>query len=376
MIESQRFYEALTAHGVTFFTGVPDSLLKEFCAFIVDTVPPARHVIAANEGAALALAAGIHLGTNSIPMVYLQNSGLGNLINPLLSLADPHVYGIPMVLLVGWRGEPGTHDEPQHMVQGRTQEDVFRALGVPYRVIGPADDPDGITRWAVQEARTRPGPVVLAVRKGTFALMPGKAEAAESYPKREDAIDAVLDAAGASAIVVSTTGMASREVFECRERRGEGHGRDFLTVGSMGHASQIALGIALARPERAVWCIDGDGATLMHMGSLAIIGSIAPKNLIHVVLNNGAHDSVGGQPTVGRVVGLAEIARACRYARVDLVKEIKEFQQLVAGHVPGGPWFIEMWVRKGARKDLGRPTSTPVENKRALQAFIAGSLPS
>ncbi len=372
MIRPRDFFDELTRRGVVFFAGVPDSLLKEFCAFLADKAPPGRHVIAANEGGALAIAAGFQAGSGGLSLVYLQNSGFGNLINPLLSLADPGVYAIPMVLLVGWRGEPGVKDEPQHQVQGRLQEGLHEALGLPTRIMAADDDPGEAAEWAVTSAQERQGPVALLVRRGTFdKYVPVGPAAGESYPSREDAVRRVIESMGERDILVSTTGMASREVYEVRESRKEGHGRDFLTVGSMGHASQVALGLALVRPDRRVWCLDGDGAALMHLGSLPIIGSLAPDNYVHVLLNNGAHDSVGGQPTVARQVDLAAIAKACGYRWSSQAKDLDALTRILTEkvHTPGSG-FVDVWVRKGAREDLGRPTSSPVENKRALQEFL------
>lgn len=347
MIEVSRFVGELEKGGVGFFTGVPDSLLKSFCAWIADN-RAGRHVIAANEGAAVALAAGRHLATGEAALVYMQNSGEGNAVNPLASLADPDVYSIPMVLLVGWRGEPGVHDEPQHVKQGKITLSLLETMGIPAEVLSENEDEALLqVRRMVKLAREESRPVALVARKGAFAGYVLQSRVPDVAPLvREKAIEEVLSTLPEDAAVVSTTGMISREVYETRERRGEGHGRDFLTVGSMGHAVMIALGIAKARPERPVFCLDGDGAVLMHMGSLAIAGQSGAANLTHIVFNNAAHDSVGGQPTVAGAIDLAAVAAACGYNR------------------PGAPVFKEIKVAKGARKDLGRPKEPPQVNKR------------
>ena len=357
---------------MTFFAGVPDSLLKEFCACVAAESLPSRHVIAANEGAAVALATGVHLATGDLPVVYLQNSGFGNLLNPLLSLADAAVYGIPMILMIGWRGESGSHDEPQHMVQGRIQEDLHGAIGLPCMELGPAVVDSGeIVEWVSRCARDRGGPAALLVRKGTFHPFMRSTDEPTPMMTREAAIEIILDSLDERDVVVSTTGMASREVFECRERRGEGHERDFLTVGSMGHASQIALGLAMGAEDRTVWCLDGDGSVIMHMGSLAINGTSGQSNFRHVVLNNAAHDSVGGQPTVADRVDLCGIARSCGYASVFRATSEDGLRAALANPLPG-PSFLEVRVRKGARPELGRPTSSPQKNKHALEGFLRG----
>lgn len=373
MINPEQFFNELTANGIDFFTGVPDSLLKSFCRVVEKKSPPRNHVIAANEGAAIALAVGHHLATGRIALVYMQNSGLGNAINPLISLADAAVYAVPILLVIGWRGSPGTDDEPQHRTQGKTTTQMLQTMGIPYVILSPSSKNTKRTIGsAIDEMQETKSPFAIVVKKGTFEEDPAK-ESKDQYFElmREQVIDLILAGLEHQDIVVSTTGKTSREIFEWRERHGQGHERDFLTVGSMGHASQIALGIALAKPQRRVYCIDGDGAVLMHMGSVAIIGSIAPENFRHIVINNGAHDSVGGQPTVGFKINLTTIAASTGYKNTicvstesDLLEQIANLQRLE------GPIFLEVRVRKGARKDLGRPTTSPLENKNSFMEFL------
>ena len=346
MIEASRFVKMLNELGLDFFTGVPDSLLKSFCAYVTDTCGES-HVIAANEGGAVGLAAGHYLATGNPALVYMQNSGQGNAVNPLCSLADPDVYSIPMVLLVGWRGEPGVKDEPQHVKQGKVTVSLFETLGIPTEIL-PDDDESAadLTRKMVEKAKAESRPVALIVRRGLFAeynLENKKHDIAEL--PREQAIEGILKSLPEGAVVVSTTGMISREVYETRERLGQDHSRDFLTVGSMGHAIMIALGIAMVQPNRRVFCLDGDGASIMQMGNMAIAGQSGCANLTHIVLNNAAHDSVGGQPTVGGSIDLSAIAASCGYNH------------------PGAPVFTEIKVAKGARKALGRPKEPPQVNK-------------
>lgn len=379
MIDPARFFEAMTANGVRFVVGVPDSLLKAFCRYVAEALPAARHAIAVNEGAAVARAAGHHLATGEVPLVYMQNSGLGNAVNPVVSLADPEVYALPMVLLVGWRGEPGVPDEPQHVKQGRVTTALLEALEVPYRVID-ADEAVALAslRWAVTEARSRGAPVALLVRKGAFSSATPTTDPAPNLDlplTRERAIERVAAALPESATVVATTGMIARELCEYRQRVGQSGAGDFLMVGSMGHASQLALGIAAALPERLVVCLDGDGAVLMHMGALASIGVAGAENFLHVVLNNGAHDSVGGQPTAAFDVDLVGVARACGYrAAVAGVRDEatleRELADLLRRPRPG---FVEVRVAKGARADLGRPAATPRHARRAFMASLRSS---
>jgi phosphonopyruvate decarboxylase len=374
VLSPKRFFEALAHAGIGFFAGVPDSLLKDFCAFVTDHAPRERHVITVNEGSAIALAMGHHLATGEAGLVYMQNSGLGNAVNPLTSLASPDVYGIPMLLVIGWRGEPGVKDEPQHVQMGRVTEAVLDAIDVPHAVL-PHDDTaaEAVVLEAKRRMAERSGPYALLVQKGTFEPYTLQKNDARTFEMtREQAIACFVRTAPPGSIIVSTTGMPSRELFEVREQRGEPHASDFLTVGGMGHASQIALGLALARPDRRVYCLDGDGAVLMHMGGLATIADLAPANYRHVVLNNGAHDSVGGQPTVALVADLSQAARAAgyRHARsVETEPDLTVALRELAG--TDGPALVEVRVQKGNRKDLGRPTMTPADLKSALMNYVA-----
>ena len=368
MIQPKDFIEKLRAGGVEFFAGVPDSLLKNLCAYITDNMAREKNIIAANEGGAVGLAAGYHLATGKTGCVYMQNSGEGNAVNPLLSLMDADVYKIPLLLIIGWRGEPDAHDEPQHVKQGKVTLSLLKTMGIPYSVLDEnwEQQVDGAL-LAIQETN---GVYALIVRKGTFEDYKLQNQINQDWSlAREDAIKIVVDKLREDDIIVSTTGMISRELFEYREAKGQGHAHDFLTVGSMGHASQIALGIALQKPNRRVIVFDGDGALLMHMGGLAIIGDYNPKNLVHIVLNNGAHDSVGGQPTVGQKIDVEAVAKAVGYT--DVISVDNQMSLMAAmNHVNNaeidGVSLINVNVRKGNRKDLGRPTTTPQQNKEAL----------
>jgi phosphonopyruvate decarboxylase len=378
MIEAASFYEKLVKSGVGFFTGVPDSLLKSFCAYITDHADEKDHLIAVNEGAAVGLAAGFHLAAGRLPLVYMQNSGIGNAVNPLLSLVDAEVYGIPMILVIGWRGQPGVHDEPQHIMQGRVTCGLLEAMYIPYALLSETwEEAEEQVTQGLHRAVKDNRPFAFVVQKDTFAPYTlQKNQPFDAEMSREEAIEEIVLASG-SGVFVSTTGMISRELYELRDKSGAGHGRDFLTVGSMGHASSIALGIALQKPHLAVTCLDGDGAALMHMGSMAAIGAEKPANLRHIVLNNGAHDSVGGQPTIAPLIDLAAIARACGYKRASTVRTKAALRAALAdsegsgGRESGsGATFIEVRVKKGSRKDLGRPKSTPTENKKAFMKEI------
>lgn len=374
MIRPEFFYKELKENGTDYFLGVPDSLLKNFCAYITDNAGDKNHIITANEGTAMGMAAGYHLATNRIPLVYMQNSGEGNTINPLLSLCDKEVYSIPVLLLIGLRGEVGVHDEPQHVKQGRVTASILEAMEIPYDYL--TEDENALKdqlKKAYDYMHASHSPYALIVKKGTFdnyVLQNNKVTNAEIT--RENAIESIMISAPKNAMFVSTTGMISRELYELRVKYNMGHEKDFLTVGSMGHASSIALAIALQKPTRPIFCLDGDGAVIMHMGAMATVGVQSPNNMVHIVLNNGAHDSVGGQPTVGLQINLKDIAKGVGYKKVYSVNTKEELEEVLK-HVnesfcnkTNALTFIEVKVKKGARKDLGRPKSTPIENKIAF----------
>ena len=407
MINVKQFVNTLIQSGIDLFCGVPDSLLKSFCAYITDNCGD-KHIITANEGGAVALAAGHYLATGKMACVYMQNSGQGNAVNPLCSLADPDVYSIPMVLVIGWRGEPGKKDEPQHVKQGKVTNELMETLGIPTWVI--PEKVGGGGQWkevvleTVRTAKIESRPVALIVKKGLFEpyqLKDKKPDIADL--KREEAIEAVLESIGDEAVVVSTTGMISREVHEIRERNfsrvehkehkevgGESaHAKDFLTVGSMGHALMIALGVARDCNEknfnRYVVCLDGDGASIMQMGNMAIAGQARQANLIHIVLNNAAHDSVGGQPTVGGAIDFCEIAKACGYYVAEKIESgtKEDLKAILRERIDQAiySWacdpiedqqttFIEIKVAKGARADLGRPKEPPQVNKKLFMETL------
>ena len=372
MIDVKEFFDSLKGAGVDRFCGVPDSLLKNICAYISDNTTTNEHLITANEGSAIALAVGQYVTTRRPSLVYMQNSGFGNAINPLLSLADAKVYGIPMLVMVGWRGEPGVKDEPQHIKQGEVMERLLDACDLPVVIIdADTKSIDEVLKSAVVTAITNNNPVILLVKKGAFGPYKLKNTTSDIAEwSREDAIKMIVEASGDDDIFVSTTGMASRELFEIRVANRQSHGNDFLTVGSMGHAIMIALGVA-QNTTRHVFCIDGDGASIMHLGNLTSTGQSGSENLIHIILNNAAHDSVGGQPTCADLINLPLIARACGYVSAKSVSKIDgiiNYIEKIKGQP--GPHLLEVKVKKGSRSELGRPTSSPVQNKEALMQVL------
>lgn len=353
--------------GAEFYTGVPDSLLKPLCNFLIKNFPddPTKHIIAANEGNCAAIAAGYHLATGKIPVVYMQNSGEGNIINPLASLLNEKIYSIPVIFVVGWRGEPNIHDEPQHIFQGEITCELLDLMGVKNFVVSKETSPAELQRVmeGYKKVLSAGSCVAFVIKKDALTFDEQISYQNSFLMRRENVLRKIIDFAEDD-FIIATTGKIGRELFELREASGKNHANDFLTVGSMGHCSSIALGLALHRPEKNFWCIDGDGALLMHMGALAVIGAANPKNLIHVVINNGAHESVGGMPNVIPAIDLPAIARACGYSEIfkatsfdeleNFLQQAKSAEKLV---------FLEVECSIGSRKNLGRPTTTPAENK-------------
>ncbi|SUB77223.1 phosphonopyruvate decarboxylase [Porphyromonas macacae] len=372
MINPIDFTKELQKYGTNFFTGVPDSLLKNFCSCIMYSNLGVENIITANEGGAMGLAAGKYMASGNIPVVYLQNSGLGNIINPLLSLHDPEVYSIPTLIMIGWRGEPNVKDEPQHIKQGKVTLDMLDAMNIKYCILSEVwGEAVKQIDEAYESMKKDSSPYAIVIRKNTFTEFPKIEEKETTTIAREEAIIKIAEALSSSDIVLSTTGMISRELYETREKMPNFEGADFLNVGSMGHVSQIALGIALEKPKRRIICLDGDGATLMHLGGLAIIGDLHPHNYFHIILNNSAHDSVGGQPTVAGNIDFKSLAISLGYEYVQSIKTLDElFQTLKKLSQIKGPALIEIKVKKGSRKDLGRPKTSPINNKGQFINFL------
>ena len=377
-MDAQHLLSACAGAGIDFFTGVPDSQLKGLCDTLYATygVAGKQHIVAANEGNAIALCAGHYLATGRPGLCYMQNSGLGNAVNPIASLMDGQVYGLPCLLVVGWRGEPGVKDEPQHVKQGQVTLSQLELLDIPYMVLDKAMTEDGFDA-AFTEIRTHLDAgrtAAIVVKKGGLTCSMNPQYGNANAMTREEAVGVIARLAGKRDVFVSTTGKLSRELFELREAMGEGHDRDFLTVGSMGHASMIALGIALEQPDRRVWCLDGDGAALMHLGAMAVLGQKKPANLVHVVINNAAHETVGGMPVCEGALNLTGLAMSAGYRHVSrAANEMELYQAADAAMAAGELAFIEVMCAVGARDDLGRPTTTPQQNRDALMNFIQES---
>ncbi|PXV91854.1 phosphonopyruvate decarboxylase [Lachnotalea glycerini] len=374
MVRVEEFYNILLEHKIDYFTGVPDSQLKAFCDFIINTLGVGKnHMIAPNEGNAVALAAGYHIATGKIGMVYMQNSGLGNAVNPITSLTDPEVYGIPVMYLIGWRGQPGVKDEPQHVKQGKITLELLELLNIKYFIIKKTTEIADITNALnneFKEVLAKGQSVAFVVEKDSLEAC-GKMKN-ENFNKlsREAAIKVIVDSIEKDTLVVSTTGKASRELFEYRENTNQSHEKDFLTVGSMGHASMISLAIA-ENSNKKVVCIDGDGAMIMHTGAAALIGSRKPRNFVHILINNGSHETVGGMPTISYDIDWGNSVKAFGYKTVYKAFNEQEIEEAVKkAQNEEGPVLIEIIVNTESRKELTRPSIKPIDNKKNIMTFI------
>jgi len=367
MIDTKKFYNTLIKNSFDYFVGVPDSLLKEFCLCIND-LSKNNHIITANEGNAVAIASGYNIATSKYGVVYMQNSGLGNIVNPLLSLSDEKVYKIPMLFIIGYRGEPDIKDEPQHIKQGELTLPLLNTLGIKYFILN--EDYEEQIKQCYDYIQKTDKPIALVVKKDTFSKYEKEYNNNNNNKlSREEALDIIINNLDNKDFIVSTTGKTSREIFEIREKNKTDHSNDFLTVGSMGHTSSLALGISL-NTDKNIYCIDGDGAFIMHMGGLAIAIQNAKDNFKYILINNGCHESVGGQQTIAYKINIEKILLGFGFNKVltldnkqDIVSALKEQKKY-------SKIAIVINVNDKSRKDLGRPTTTPIYNKEQFQKKI------
>ena len=367
MIDTKEFYNTLINNKFDFFTGVPDSLLKEFCLCIND-LSKSNHIITANEGNAVAIACGYNIATSRYGVVYMQNSGIGNIVNPLLSLADEDVYKIPMLFIIGYRGEPNIKDEPQHIKQGKLTLPLLETLGVKYLILD--DNYQKQIKYCYTYIKQTGKPIAIVVKKDSFSKYDKNLDSNNiNTLSREETLDIIINNLGQNDFIVSTTGKTSREIFEIREKNNTNHSNDFLTVGSMGHTSSLALGISL-NTQKNIFCIDGDGSFIMHMGGLAVAIQNAKENFKYILINNGCHESVGGQPTIAHNIDIKKILLGFGFKKVNVVNNENELISSLKEQKKNGKFAIIVNTNDKSRKDLGRPTIAPIDNKKQFQTKI------
>jgi phosphonopyruvate decarboxylase len=371
-INVNQLYDYLLENGISYFCGVPDSVLNPFISYL-EANDKSNNTIAVNEGSAIGLAIGYNISTDKIPLVYMQNSGIGNATDPLVSLASPTVFSVPILLLIGWRGQPGKHDEPQHIHQGEITPKLLDDLGIPSQILSYDIDAAKLQiKSIINEMKKTDKPHALLIESDTFDEYINNSTSKSNHQlSREEAVSVIAESINDKDIIVSSIGKMSRELFEYRDKKNQKHNKDLLIVGGMGHAASVAAGIALQKQKLRVFCLDGDGSIIMHMGVLTTIGTNKPNNFTHVVLNNGLHDSVGGQPSSGLKIDLKSIVLGCGYRKYYKVTNKKELKNVIKKTESiKGPIMIEVLIKPGARKALVRPNIHPRENKTTFQSFI------
>ena len=323
MIELKNFFDFLKRKNISFFTGVPDSILKEFSIYIKKN--KINHIATTNEGSAVALATGYHLSKNKIPAIYLQNSGFANSINPLVSVLHKKVYSIPSLLIIGWRGFPGSKDEPQHLTKGLITKNLLKLLGIKFCVLKNKNDFKDLSNL-IDYSKKNKTPIACLVKKNTFnknkKIHKLKKEKINCV-KRDHFIRELLGSIKKNTKIISTTGYISRELF--RKSSEIQKKNNFYVVGGMGHCSMIALGYSLFTNKK-VLCLDGDGSMLMHFGSLFTIGQYSKKNFKYILLNNNSHESVGGQETYLQNINLKKIVKELKFDNYYLIRNSKELK--------------------------------------------------
>jgi phosphonopyruvate decarboxylase len=374
MINSKDFYQELRNNNINFFTGVPDSLLSPLCSYLYNNCNDKEHIIAANEGTACANAIGYHLATNKTPVVYMQNSGLGNAYNPLVSLCNEKILSIPMLIIIGWRAEIKENnqqqkDEPQHQHQGMITTSTLKAMNIDFEILDKNSNYKEKITQIIGKINSQKKPGALVVRKDSFNKCDLVRPQENLDLSREQAIKIIAKNLSPNTPIVATTGKSSRELFEHREQTNQGHQQDFLTVGGMGHASQIAFGIALHKPQTKVCCIDGDGAFLMHMGGIGRLATC--NNIIHILIVNESHDSVGGLPTAKENINYQELGKACGYKHVSKIETAPDLENKITKLTQvNGSSLVVIKTNRKSRKDLGRPHISPKNNKTNFMNFL------
>jgi len=359
MIKIESLFSYLKKKNITFFTGVPDSILKE-SKYILDKLEFKNHIVAHNEGGAIGIGAGYYLKTKKIPCVYFQNSGLGNAINPLVSMVHKNVYSIPMLLLIGWRGAPKiSKDEPQHLLQGKITEKMLKLMNIRYCTIDHTKDFKQLGK-IIDISKKKQVPVACLIKKNTLKKNFDeikKKKVDKIKLKRHEIIDFIIRKNYKNIKIFSTTGYTSRELYQLRKFN-KSNTKDFLNVGAMGHTSMIALGYSLKNKKHKTLCLDGDGSLIMHMGTLPVIGENQIKNFKHIVFNNEVHESVGGQKTPQKNTNFKKLSLSCGYSKYFFSNSLSDFKKKYALFLKSnGPSFYEIKISSGSLKNLERPNN-------------------
>jgi phosphonopyruvate decarboxylase len=356
MIDTKKLLIFLEKNNLNFFSGVPDSVLKNFTNLLINK---SSHVLATNEGSAVSIGIGYHLSFNKLPCIYMQNSGLANAINPLISIAHKGVYSIPMMMLIGWRGSPGIKDEPQHLIKGKITKNLLKLLGIKYEIIESEKDFNKIKKL-INFSKKKKVPVACLFKKGVLKKVNYHKKFSERSTiknkiLRSEVIREILKSIQNNTKIISTTGYTSRELYQIRKNEGYHKGKDFYMIGGMGHSSSVALGAAFKKNKK-ILCLDGDGSMLMHLGSLHTVGLMNKNNFKHILLNNQSHESVGGQEISFKRVKMEKLIKGLGYSKYIQLKDKKDLKNKIQSVLKyKGSIFLEVLIEKGAIKNLGRP---------------------
>ncbi len=357
MINPIKFIEFFKRNKISFFTGVPDSTLKNFTYLLNKEFK--NHYPVYNEGSAISLAIGYHLSKKNIACVYLQNSGLSNAINPLISIAHKKVYSIPLLILIGWRGSPkGPPDEPQHHVKGKITKDILKLLDIKTIVLNDENDFSKLKKL-INFSKNNNRAVACLIKNNTFknVNLTFKKKHKKSKIYRKEVLDELLKQIKKKTKIISTTGFTSREIYQLRKEKNYQNGKDFYMVGGMGHAGMVSLGVAINEKNQII-CLDGDGSILMHMGSLKTQGLFGRKNFKHILLNNNCHESVGEQDTFAEGTNFPKLCKMLGYKNVFEISYKKDLKKKLNSFLKSnGPSFLEIKIRTGTLKNLIRPNS-------------------
>ena len=355
MIKVESLVKILKRNKSTFFTGVPDSVLKEL-SYTLQNKDKKEHIIATNEGTAVSIGIGHYLSTKEVPCVYMQNSGLSNALNPLLSIAHEKVYAIPLILIIGWRGSPRIKDEPQHNVKGKITESILKLLNIKYTILRSINDLDKFEKQ-IKFSKKKNSIVACLIEQGTLEKIDRIKKNSDFYKlNKELFLKTLLQSLDKNTKVISSTGYNSRELMHIRSKYKIIKTKDFYMVGGMGHTSSVALGYSLTSKKKII-CIDGDGSFLMHLGAIKTAGTFANKNFKYILLNNNSHDSVGGQNTYANNINFEKLSKSLGFKKFYSIKNDKNLKKTIKTFLSDDTLsFLEVKVSNSKIKNLPRPT--------------------
>ena len=352
MIKVDALINLLKKNNTNFFTGVPDSVLKELSSYLKNK---RNHIIATNEGAAVSIGIGHYLSTKKIPCIYMQNSGLSNALNPLISIAHKKVYSIPLILVIGWRGSPRIKDEPQHNVKGKITQQLLKLLNIKYTVLKSNKDFAKFDKQ-IKYAKKSKSIVACLIERGTLQKIIKSNSKKDFYNlDKEFFLKKLLEELPSKSKVIASTGYNSRELMYLRKKFNFNNSKDFYMVGGMGHTSSVALGFSLSSKNKT-FCIDGDGSFLMHLGSIMTAGNFANKNFKYILLNNNTHDSVGGQSTNADNIDFDRLSKSLGFKKFYSIKKKQNLRKIIKNFIKiNSPSFLEVKVTNSKIKKLPRP---------------------